>query len=65
MVAKNFMHITMAPRYVLYLVATTLVFMLLFFAGTAPDVMKFSGTRWEKTPVAHVQAAPHGDAAHH
>jgi len=68
MVAKNFMHITLAPRYMLYLVATTLAFMLLFFAGVAPDVMKFSGTRWEKIPVAHVQAAPHGedgDAAHH
>jgi caa(3)-type oxidase subunit IV len=68
MVAKNFMHINVAPRYVAYLVATTLVFMLLFVAGTAPDVMKFSGTRWEKIPVAHVQAAPHGehgDAAHH
>jgi caa(3)-type oxidase subunit IV len=67
MVAKNFMHINMAPRYVLYLVATTLVFMLLFFAGASPDVMKFSGTRWEKIPVAHVEAASggHGGAAHH
>ena len=27
---------------------TTLVFMLLFFAGTAPDVMKTHGTNWEK-----------------
>lgn len=71
MVAKNFMHISLAPRYVLYLVATTLLFMLLFFAGAAPDVMKFSGTNWEKPAwnAAHVEAghgaAAHGEPAHH
>jgi len=48
MVAVNFMHINLTPRFVTYLVTTTLVFMLLFFAGTAPDVMKHSGTNWEK-----------------
>jgi caa(3)-type oxidase subunit IV len=48
LVAKNFMHINHARRYVTYLVATGLVFMLLFFAGTSPDVMKPSGTNWVK-----------------
>jgi len=48
MVAKNFMHINIAQRYVTYLVATGLLFMLLFFAGTAPDVMKPSGENWTK-----------------
>jgi len=48
LVAVNFMHINATPRFVVYLVATTLVFMLLFFAGTAPDVMKHSGTNWIK-----------------
>ena len=48
MVAKNFMHLDHAPRYVTYLVATCLLFMLLFFAGTAPDVMKDDGHQWEK-----------------
>ena len=48
LVARNFMHINIARRYVTYLVATGLVFMLLFFAGTAPDVMKPSGTNWVK-----------------
>ena len=33
MVAVNFMHINMTPRFVIYTVTTTLVFMLLFFAG--------------------------------
>jgi caa(3)-type oxidase subunit IV len=48
LVAVNFMHINMTPRFVIYLVTTTLVFMLLFFAGTAPDVMQSSGTNWIK-----------------
>ena len=48
LVAKNFMHINIARRYVAYLVVTCLVFMLLFFAGTAPDVMRPGGTNWEK-----------------
>ncbi len=48
LVAKNFMHINVARRYVTYLVATVLVFMLLFFAGTAPDVMNSEGTQWVK-----------------
>jgi hypothetical protein len=69
-VAKHFMHITVAPRYVGYLIATCLVFMLLFFAGTAPDVMKLSGTGWEKPSWkeanAAVRAGQHaGGAEHH
>lgn len=67
MVAKHFMHITFAPRYVAYLVGTCLVFMMLFFAGTAPDVMKFEGTNWVKPAwdTAHA-AAPQGhEGAHH
>lgn len=48
LVAKNFMHINLTPRFVVYLVTTSLIFMLLFFAGTAPDVMRSYGTNWEK-----------------
>lgn len=48
LVAVHFMHINLTPRFVIYTVTTTLVFMLLFFAGTAPDVMKSSGTNWVK-----------------
>lgn len=48
LVAKNFMHINLTPRFVIYAITTTLIFMLLFFAGTAPDVMKERGTNWEK-----------------
>jgi caa(3)-type oxidase subunit IV len=53
MVAENFMHINFARRYVTYLVVTCLVFMLLFFAGTAPDVMRHEGWHWEKPSWIH------------
>jgi caa(3)-type oxidase subunit IV len=48
LVAKNFMHINIEKRYISYMVGTALVFMLLFFAGSAPDVMKSEGQQWEK-----------------
>lgn len=48
LVTVNFMHINLTPRYMIYTVVTTLIFMLLFFAGAAPDVMKDSGTNWVK-----------------
>ncbi len=48
LVAKNFMHLNIEPRFAVYLLCTMLVFMLLFFAGTAPDVMKHEGANWMK-----------------
>ena len=48
MVATRFMHISFEPKFVTYIVVTALVFMLLFFAATAPDVMQAEGTQWEK-----------------
>ena len=43
------MHINLTPRFVVYTVTTTLVFMLLFYAGTAPDVMKSTRARTGKS----------------
>lgn len=64
LVAKNFMHINLTPRFVIYAITTTLVFMLLFFAGTAPDVMKSHGTNWEKPSwIAAEKAYAAGDKA--
>jgi len=57
MVAKNFMHVNVEPRFVVYLMSTMLVFMLLLFAGVAPDVMKFAGTNWDK-PYVSTQLRP-------
>jgi caa(3)-type oxidase subunit IV len=66
LVAKNFMHITIEKRFIPYIILTMLVFMLLFFAGVSPDVMKKDGTQWEKpswkvAPAAHAPA----EAVHH
>jgi caa(3)-type oxidase subunit IV len=64
LVAKNFMHLSFAPRYVGYLVATCLLFMVLFFAAVAPDVMKAEGTRWEKQVRQQAAAGAHGGEHH-
>ncbi len=69
MVARNFMHINLARRYVTYLMMTMLVFMLLFFAGVSPDVMKLAGHNWVKPAWVEANAAAdaaagHGEAAH-
>jgi len=63
LVAKNFMHIDLSPRYITYLVGTCLVFMLLLFAGAAPDVMKDEGSGWVK-PAWQEAAASHAAGDH-
>ena len=66
MVAKNFMHLNIERQYVVYLIMTMLVFVLLFFAGTSPDVMKWEGDNWVKPKVEQASSHPtHHDAAHH
>jgi caa(3)-type oxidase subunit IV len=70
MVAKNFMHVNLEPKFVPYLVVTAVVFMFLFYAGTAPDVMKHEGANWEKPAWIEANAAYErgdfsGAAAHH
>jgi caa(3)-type oxidase subunit IV len=64
LVAVNFMHINLTPRYVTYMMTTALVFMLLFYAGTAPDVMKDQGQNWKKPAWIQAEAdyAAHGVA---
>jgi caa(3)-type oxidase subunit IV len=64
LVARNFMHINIERRFVVYAVLTVVVFMLLFFSAVAPDVMKKEGTGWEKpswkAPAAAAEAH-HGE----
>ncbi len=59
LVAKNFMHLDVEKRFVVYLLTTMLVLVFLFFAGTAPDVMQQDGWQWKKPPVEAAPAA-HG-----
>jgi caa(3)-type oxidase subunit IV len=66
LVARHFMHINIAQRYVTYLVTTCLVFMLLLFAGVAPDVMRAHGSNWEKPSwIAAQEAAATAHGADH
>lgn len=47
MVMKHFMHLDVERPVVWYILTTSLVFMVLFFAGVSPDVMNHDGSRWE------------------
>jgi caa(3)-type oxidase subunit IV len=70
LVAANFMHLNIEKRYISYMLATMLMFMLLFFSGVAPDVMKHQGQNWENVAAktetkralkAQEEAAVHGE----
>ena len=56
LVAKNFMHLHVEKPLALYMLATILVFVFLFFAAVAPDVMRHDGWQWEK-PLPKAMAA--------
>src|SRR6202158_2565420 len=53
LVAKNFMHVTVEKRFVPYLLLVCLAFMVILFAGVAPDVMKHAGLNWSKDAAKH------------
>src|ERR1700680_4294321 len=63
LVAKNFMHINVEKRWVPYLLAVCLLFIVVLFAGVAPDVMKHSGLHW--TNPSADRPADAGAAAKH
>ena len=46
LVVRNFMHLTMEPKFVFYIASTSVVLMGLFFFWVAPDVMKHEGHQW-------------------
>lgn len=54
LVIKYFMHLTVEKKYIGMLMLTMLAFMLVFFAGTSPDVMKHEGQRWKNTAAIKV-----------
>ena len=62
LVAANFMHLNVEKRYAAYLLVTMVVFVFLFFAGTAPDVMQAEGDNWVKLPIQVLEAPV---AGHH
>ena len=46
LVCAHFMHLNIEKRYVGYLLTTAVVFMFLFYAGAAPDIMEHHGRNW-------------------
>ena len=63
LVIKNFMHLNVEKRIMAYMLTTCVVFMLLFFAGSSPDVMKFEGRNWTKVDYHTPEPASHHEAA--
>ncbi len=58
LVVRHFMHVHLEPKYVSYLFASCLGFVLLFYAGTAPDVMRHEGQNWvNQAAIAEVERA--------
>lgn len=53
MVAAYFMHLNIEKRYIWYMLYTMLIFVFLFFAGVASDVMVPDGTNWTNAAAHH------------
>jgi caa(3)-type oxidase subunit IV len=51
LVAAYFMHLNVEKRYIRYMLYVMLLMIGLLFAGTAPDIMKISGLRWQNQAV--------------
>ncbi|MCP4868623.1 MAG: cytochrome C oxidase subunit IV family protein [Proteobacteria bacterium] len=71
LVAAKFMHLDVEKPIVHWFLVTALVFMVLFFAGTAPDVIKDDGVNWVRTAeiewhqTSEAYRAKHGEGGHH
>ena len=48
LVAKNFMHLDIEKQWVTYILLAMLAFMVVMFAGFAPDVHEADGQNWHK-----------------
>jgi caa(3)-type oxidase subunit IV len=66
LVAKNFMHVNVEKRLVPYLLIMFIVFVVILYAGVAPDVMKQSGLHWNKDAAKQsVESGSNGAAPRH
>jgi len=58
LVARNFMHVNVEPKFIGAVLVTTLSLMVLMFFLVAPDVMKHEGQRWINLSAAVPAPAP-------
>ncbi len=56
LVIKYFMHLTVQPKVITYIMVVCLGFMMVFFAGAGPDVMEHEGANWENVSAKKVTA---------
>ena len=64
-VAKNFMHLDIEKPIIRWTLAIAVVFMVLLYAGVAPDVQKSDGQHWKKDAgFHHLPAQPQHEGAH-
>lgn len=61
MVAAYFMHLNIERRYIWYLLFVMLGFMVVLFAGVAPDVLARGGQNWQHLRPSDAQ---HGGLTH-
>jgi caa(3)-type oxidase subunit IV len=61
-VGKYFMHLGIEKKWVTWILLAMLAFMLVFFGGVAPDVLKHDGQNWIK--LYEEPAVGAGTAAH-
>lgn len=68
-VMKYFMHLDVEKPYVIYLLTTSVVFMVVMFGGVSVDVMEHEGSNWEnvaaKSWVDEQMALGEAGAEHH
>lgn len=57
LVAKHFMHLDVEKPIIHWALALALLFMVLLYAGVAPDVQMAKGQRWQKDAGWHAPAA--------
>jgi len=64
MVCAYFMHLNIEKKVAWYLLTATLLLLLVFFTGVAPDVMKPEGQNWQSLyhePTEEESAVHHND----
>ena len=65
MVAKNFMHLDIEKPIIRWVLAIAVVFMVLMYAGIAPDVQKSDGQNWKKDAgFHHLPPQKHHESGH-
>jgi caa(3)-type oxidase subunit IV len=66
LVARNFMHVNVEKRWILYLMLVCVSFLVVLFAGVAPDVTKHGGLNWSNEAAKHaVETGPSAESLKH